>query len=85
MVAPALKNESVKISQLVADYRAGRLVIPEFQRDYVWRKSKAPKLIDSLYRRFPRLDLVVVAELREREDSRFRSAPCRRWEHQLAH
>ena len=53
MPTPTLKNEQVKVSKLVADYRAGRLVIPEFQRDYVWRKNKAPRLIDSLYRSFP--------------------------------
>src|SRR5690242_18940261 len=53
MPSPKLKNERVKVSELVADYRAGRLVIPEFQRDYVWRKSKAPRLLDSLYRSFP--------------------------------
>jgi hypothetical protein len=53
MATPSLKNERVKVSKLVTDYRAGRIVIPEFQRDYVWRKNKAPKLIDSLYRSFP--------------------------------
>jgi hypothetical protein len=53
MAAPVLKNDTVKVRQLVEDYRAGRLVIPEFQRDYVWRRSKAPWLIDSLYRNFP--------------------------------
>ena len=53
MATARLKNERVKVGDLVADYRAGRLVIPEFQRDYVWRKSKAPRLLDSLYRSFP--------------------------------
>jgi hypothetical protein len=53
MPAPSLKNERVKVGRLVSDYRAGRLVIPEFQRDCVWRKNRAPKLIDSLYRSFP--------------------------------
>jgi hypothetical protein len=53
MEPPSLKNETVKVGRLVADYRAGRIVIPEFQRDYVWRKNRAPKLIDSLYRSFP--------------------------------
>jgi hypothetical protein len=53
MATPRLKNERVKVGDLVADYRAGRLVIPEFQRDYVWRKGKAPRLLDSLYRSFP--------------------------------
>lgn len=53
MTAPSLKNTRTTIGELVADYRAGRLVIPEFQRDYVWRRPKAPKLIDSLYRAYP--------------------------------
>jgi uncharacterized protein with ParB-like and HNH nuclease domain len=53
MPAPSLKNKRVKVGRLVSDYRAGRLVIPEFQRDCVWRKNRAPKLIDSLYRSFP--------------------------------
>ena len=53
MATPSLKNERVKVGELVADYRAGRIVIPEFQRDYVWRKNKAPRLLDSLYRSFP--------------------------------
>ena len=53
MTTPSLKNETVKVGQLVADYRAGRIVIPEFQRDYVWRKNRAPRLMDSLYRSFP--------------------------------
>jgi hypothetical protein len=52
-LTPLLRIETVKVGQLVADYRAGCIVIPEFQRDYVWRKSKAPKLLDSLYRNFP--------------------------------
>lgn len=48
-----LENHYIKIRQLVDDYRSGRLVIPEFQRQYVWKPSRAPKLVDSLYRRFP--------------------------------
>jgi hypothetical protein len=44
MAAPTLKIDTVKVSQLVADFRAGRLMIPEFQRDYVWQKSKAPRI-----------------------------------------
>lgn len=48
-----LENHYIKIRELVDDYRGGRLVIPEFQREYVWKPSRAPKLVDSLYRRFP--------------------------------
>jgi hypothetical protein len=50
---PRLEHQTVKVKQLVESYRAGQIVIPEFQREYVWRRSKAPRLIDSLYRRFP--------------------------------
>ncbi len=53
MATPRLEHQTVKVRDLVNDYRSGRLVIPEFQRDYVWRKSKAPRLIDSLYQGFP--------------------------------
>ncbi len=59
MTQPHLKPETVKVKQLVADYRAGHIVIPEFQREYVWKKSKAPKLIDSLYRGFPISSLLL--------------------------
>lgn len=50
---PRLEHQTFKVKQLVEDYRTGRIVIPEFQREYVWRPSKAPRLIDSLYRGFP--------------------------------
>lgn len=48
-----LDIQTVKIRQIIEDYRSGRLVIPEFQREYVWKKSRAPHLIDSIYRSFP--------------------------------
>lgn len=59
MAERRLKLETIKVKDLVAEYRAGRIVIPEFQREYVWRKSKAPKLIDSLYRAFPISSLLL--------------------------
>ncbi|MCX7601345.1 MAG: DUF262 domain-containing protein [Meiothermus sp.] len=48
-----LQIENVKVRKLVDDYRSGRILIPEFQRDYVWKPSRAAKLIDSLYRNYP--------------------------------
>ncbi len=48
-----LEIDRIKVRQLVDDYRAGRLVIPEFQREYVWKPSRAPRLLDSIYRRYP--------------------------------
>jgi hypothetical protein len=59
VIDPHLKHETVKIKQLVAAYRAGHIVIPEFQREYVWKRSKAPALIDSLYRGFPISSLLL--------------------------
>ena len=48
-----LEIQKLKIRQVVEDYRGGRLVIPEFQREYVWKPSRAPKLLDSIYHGFP--------------------------------
>src|ERR1019366_4085320 len=53
MPTPRLEIQNLKIRQLVDDYRCGRLVIPEFQREYVWKPSRAPRLIDSIYRGYP--------------------------------
>ena len=54
-----LEPQTIKIRQLVADYRLGRIVIPEFQREYVWKPSNAPRLVDSLYRGFPISSLLL--------------------------
>ncbi len=44
---------TVELRKLIADHDMGRIAIPEFQRQYVWKPSKAAALLDSLYRRFP--------------------------------
>lgn len=56
---PRLEHQTIKIRQLIDDYRGGRIVIPEFQREYVWRRGKAPRLIDSLYNGFPISSLLL--------------------------
>lgn len=56
---PRLEHQNVKIKQLIDDYRSGKIVIPEFQREYVWKKSRAPLLVDSLYRGFPISSLLL--------------------------
>ena len=48
-----LDVQQLKVREVIEDYRAGRLVIPEFQREYVWKPSRAARLVDSLYRSFP--------------------------------
>ena len=76
---PRLEHQTFKVRQLVEDYRAGRIVIPEFQREYVWKRSKAPRLIDSLYRGFPISSFLVwqssdEARARRRDPRPARSA-----------
>ena len=34
-----LEHQTFKVRQLIDDYRAARIVIPEFQREYVWRPA----------------------------------------------
>jgi hypothetical protein len=74
-----LELQTVKAKQLVDEYRSGRIVIPEFQREYVWKKNKAPQLIDSLYRGFPISSLLlwqssVEARPRHRDPRPIRSS-----------
>lgn len=54
-----LKHESRKVSELIDDYCSGRIVIPEFQRGYVWKPNKAALLMDSLYQGFPISSLLI--------------------------
>lgn len=53
MPTARLEIQNFKVKQVVDDYRGGRLVVPEFQREYVWRPSRAPRLLDSIYRGYP--------------------------------
>jgi hypothetical protein len=59
MLEPQLEHSVIKIRQLIENYRAGQIVIPEFQREYVWKPNRAPKLIDSLYRGYPISSLLL--------------------------
>ncbi len=77
MTEPRLEHQNVKVKQLIEDYRMGRIVIPEFQRDYVWKKSKAPKLIDSLYRGFPISSLLLWQSAEETRARRRDPRPTR--------
>jgi hypothetical protein len=74
---PRLEHQTVKVKQLIDDYRFGRIVIPEFQRDYVWKKNKAPKLIDSLYRGFPISSLLLWQSAEESRSRRRDPRPTR--------
>lgn len=77
MTEPRLEHRTYKIKQLVEDYRAGRIVIPEFQREYVWRPNKAPKLLDSIYRGFPISSLLLWQSAEEPRARRRDPRPSR--------
>jgi len=59
MSEPRLETRPIKVRALIEDFERGRIVIPEFQRAYVWKKSKAPLLIDSLYQGFPISSMIL--------------------------
>src|ERR1017187_8452689 len=77
MAEPHLEHQNVKIKQLIDDYRMGRIVIPEFQREYVWKRSKAPWLVDSLYRGFPISSLLLWQSTEETRARRRDPRPTR--------
>jgi hypothetical protein len=77
MTEPRLEHQNVKVKQLIDDYRLGRIVIPEFQREYVWKKSRAPLLIDSLYRGFPISSLLLWQSNEETRSRRKDPRPVR--------
>ena len=74
---PQLEHQTLKVRQLIEEYRAGRIVIPEFQREYVWRPAKAVKLIDSLYRGFPVSSLLLWQSTEETRARRTAPRPTR--------
>ena len=43
----------MQISEAVSDIRNQNLVLPEFQREYVWSKEQAKQLLVSLTRKYP--------------------------------
>lgn len=43
----------MKICELLDMIRKQDLVLPEFQREYVWKQEQAKQLVDSLVRRYP--------------------------------
>jgi hypothetical protein len=77
MLETKLEHPAIKIRDLINDYRSGKIVIPEFQREYVWRRKKASKLIDSLYKRFPISSLLLWVSSEEVRSRRREPRPTR--------
>ncbi len=53
MEANHIKVDQWKLSDLIGDISRSKLRIPQFQRDFVWEKSRVIKLLDSMYKDFP--------------------------------
>ncbi len=41
------------IRDLIREFHTGAILLPQFQRDYVWKPAKIRNLLDSLLKRFP--------------------------------
>jgi hypothetical protein len=61
-----------KIEQLIGMARSGQLVVPEFQREFVWRAPQVQKLIDSVARGYP-IGSVLLLKRSDRADFASRS------------
>jgi hypothetical protein len=48
-----LQNSNRLLRDLVQDFHKGAILLPQFQRDYVWRSAKIRNLLDSLLKGFP--------------------------------
>jgi uncharacterized protein with ParB-like and HNH nuclease domain len=42
-----------RVSDLIKDIRQGDLILPEFQRGYVWDRNQVRSYLNSLYRNYP--------------------------------
>ena len=43
----------MRINELISDIRNRDLVLPEFQREYVWGREQAKQLMVSLMQKYP--------------------------------
>lgn len=50
---PSVSPEVTFIDDLVASIESGKIVLPEFQRPYVWKKEDIISLFDSIYKGYP--------------------------------
>jgi hypothetical protein len=80
----SLEHRRYKIRELIEAFRTGNLVIPEFQRDYVWKPSMAVKLLESIYLGYPISSLLIWesdGDVMTRKKERGRNQPGRsaRW------
>lgn len=71
-----------KINEILSDIRTRDLVLPEFQREYVWTRDQAKQLMVSLVKGYPVGGLLIwktdkPPELKTCRSCRTRSGRCR--------
>jgi hypothetical protein len=53
MQLPKIDVQPLKLAQLLNDMKAGRLLVPRFQRSFIWSVAKTRALFDSMYKEYP--------------------------------
>src|SRR5262245_36897859 len=48
-----IETVQLPLRELVRQFSSGQILLPQFQRDYVWKPAKICNLLDSLLREFP--------------------------------
>lgn len=56
---PEVKPEVVFACDLVRDVMAGKLLVPKFQRPFVWRREQMTDLLDSIRKQYPIGSLLI--------------------------
>lgn len=65
------------VSELIKDIKNGALILPEFQRGYVWTSGDVRSLLNSLYRGYPTGSFLILNCSMSWSSGRWR-APSRR-------
>jgi len=50
---PKIDVQQRKLPELLFEMESGKLQVPRFQREFVWRLTKTRALLDSMYKEFP--------------------------------
>lgn len=61
-----LLSTQKSISELIDDFKSGRIAVPEIQRDVVWNSDQVKKLLDSISKGFP-CGSLILWEPREKD------------------
>jgi uncharacterized protein with ParB-like and HNH nuclease domain len=47
------KQTNIKVAHLISDFKAGHIVIPEYQRQFVWDNSIQSRFVESIFMAIP--------------------------------